>query len=97
MSDSVQDLIADLWGDSSPLCRPLPIPKDSGLSPESPLSPSGADELPARCEDPSDSAAVWASIRDRIREGWRAEFAPPGPDGRQAITWHPPGTWEPGR
>jgi hypothetical protein len=36
----------------------------------------------------------WDVIRGRIQAGWRAEFGPPGPDGRQAITWIPPGAWE---
>lgn len=37
----------------------------------------------------------WDAIRDRIQAGWRAEFAAPGADGRQAITWIQPGAWEP--
>jgi hypothetical protein len=36
----------------------------------------------------------WDAIRGRIQAGWRAEFGPPGPDGRQAITWIPPGAWK---
>jgi hypothetical protein len=36
----------------------------------------------------------WDCIRDLIHQGYRAEFSPPGPDGRQAITWIPPGAWE---
>jgi hypothetical protein len=39
----------------------------------------------------------WDAIRDRIHQGWRAKFAPAGPDGTQAIAWHPPGTWQSGR
>jgi hypothetical protein len=37
----------------------------------------------------------WDAIRDRIHQGWRAVFGPPGPDGRQSIAWIPPGYWKP--
>jgi hypothetical protein len=36
----------------------------------------------------------WGRIRDLIHQGYRAEFSLPGPDGRQAITWIPPGAWK---
>jgi hypothetical protein len=37
----------------------------------------------------------WRRVCGLIHQGWRAEFSPPGPDSRQGITWHPPGTWTP--
>lgn len=42
---------------------------------------------------PAPLPVPWPEIRDRIAQGWRAEFAPPDTDGHQAITWTPPGTW----
>lgn len=38
--------------------------------------------------------APWGMIRERIQAGWRAQFAAPGPDGNQEITWLAPGEWE---
>jgi hypothetical protein len=62
-------------------------------------SGEGPAALPAGAE-PLDTEGPplpepWDEIRRWIQRGWRAEFSPPGPDGRQSITWIPPGQWEP--
>jgi hypothetical protein len=65
-------------------------PATSGEGPAA--LPAGADPLDT--EGPM-LPPPWDAIRDRIQAGWRAVFSPPGPDGRQSITWIPPGQWEP--
>jgi hypothetical protein len=52
------------------------------------------DSQPLTDHQPADPPDSWDRIRDLIHQGYRAEFSPPGPDGRQAITWIPPGAWE---
>lgn len=60
----------------------------------SPLSANQAEHwakgpTSANLDLETDPLAYWTA------RGWRACFGPPGPDGKQLITWHAPGTFEP--
>jgi hypothetical protein len=58
-----------------------------------------AGEAPAAPEiEPANNLNAitdWDRISELTGAGWRAEFGPLGPDGRQPITWRKPGEWEP--
>lgn len=91
---------------SKPGDRPTAVTDERGLSAVMAVAqPSNSEKLadstgslePAQTKSPPpdfDPAHLlpkpWDAIRERIHQGWRAEFSPPDKDGRQAITWIPP-------